>query len=352
MSEPAREPAPEAQADVAATAPPAAAEPSAAGVAPAHHESPGRDAAGRGPDAPRPVENPFLRNLVEAMRHVAEEARSKSVAELRTTVDERIRELRSASEERAGAMRKLAEEEIAAITAWQEAEMERIRSEARRRSEDRRAQLERELDQDDRSTEQEIEATRARASDYEAQLDAFLERLADIHDPAAFVAEAERLPAPPLTSPDPDQPNTMGARLAALGVDTGVTPATRDAAPAATPAAPPAAGDGSAAPREPAEAAAGGPRVEQTDAPAETVTSVMVKGLGSFGAITSFKQSLERAPGIRSVALSLGPTGDFVYRVIHAPGSDLVTSLTALEEGSTVERHADGSLRLTVGRPR
>ena len=36
---------------------------------------------------------------------------------------------------------------------------------------------------------------------------------------------------------------------------------------------------------------------------------MIVKGLGSFGAITSFKQSLERVEGVRGVTLSLGPTG-------------------------------------------
>ena len=77
-----------------------------------------------------------------------------------------------------------------------------------------------------------------------------------------------------------------------------------------------------------------------------------MKGLGSFGAITSFKQSLERAGGIRSVALSLGPTGEFVYRATHTAGTDLAAVLASIEEGSTVERQPDGSLRVTVGRSR
>ena len=49
----------------------------------------------------------------------------------------------------------------------------------------------------------------------------------------------------------------------------------------------------------------------------------MVKGLGSFGAITSFKQRLERLATVRSVTLSLGPTGEFVYRATHPRQIDL-----------------------------
>ena len=53
---------------------------------------------------------------------------------------------------------------------------------------------------------------------------------------------------------------------------------------------------------------------------ADQATSIQVHGLGSFGAITSFKQSLEKVDGIRSVTLGLGPSGEFVYTATHAPG--------------------------------
>jgi hypothetical protein len=311
-----------------------------------------------------PTDNPFLHNLVEAMRHVAEETRSKSVVELRASVDDRIRELRSASEERAGAMRKLAEDEVAAIGAWEETEIERVRAEAKRRSEERRSKLDTEVADDGTRTEQEIDQTKQRATAYEAELDAFLASLAEIRDPAEFVATAQRMPAPPLARAETvpaDDATTVRARLAALGVmqpDADVKadePAAEQAAaavetpvvpaPAETPAEPePTIAEAPAAP-EPLVASPAGTS-------GETATSVVVKGLGSFGAITSFKQSLERAPGVRSVALSLGPTGEFVYRATHASDADLAAVLATLEEGSTVERQADGSLRVTVGRPR
>lgn len=335
-------------------------------------------------------DNPFLRNLVDAMRHVAEETRSKSVVELRASVDDHIRELRSASEDRAGAMRKLAEDEVAAIGAWEETEIERLRAEAKRRSEERRVRLDQEVADDASQTEREIEQIKERATAYEAELDTFLAKLAEIRDPAAFVTAAQRMPAPPLSSPSASvDATTVSARLAALGVKQPeaapeTAPAVAEMAPAETASAPeaapttaaPAAAEASAA-AEPvaeqpaAESAPAKPAAPETvAAPAEavvpsaaptasasepaveTATSVVVKGLGSFGAITSFKQSLERAPGIRSVALSLGPTGEFVYRATHAADADLPALLGAIEDGSTVERQPDGSLRVTVGRPR
>lgn len=299
-----------------------------------------------------PTDNPFLRNLVDAMRRVAEESRSKSVVELRASVDDRIRELRSASEERAAAMRKLAEDEVAAIGTWEETEIERVRAEAKRRSEERRARLDKEVADDASQTEREIEQTKERATAYEGELDGFLAKLTEIRDPIEFVTAAQRIPAPPLPlSAESADHTTVSARLAALGVEPPAEAAApaEPAAPAPAPAtAAPAAAEANAA----AELAAKESATDAVAASAETATSVVVKGLGSFGAITSFKQSLERAPGISSVALSLGPTGEFVYRATHAADADLPALLGAIEEGSTVERQADGSLRVTVGRAR
>lgn len=328
-------------------------------------------------------DNPFLRNLVEAMRHVAEETRSKSVVELRASVDDHIRELRSASEDRAGAMRKLAEDEVAAVSAWEEAEIERVRTEAQRRSEERRARLDTEVAEDAAQTERDIDQTKERATAYEGELDTFLAKLAEIRDPAEFVSTAQRMPPPPLASSSGEAEATaVRSRLAALGAErSAAAPTPRPAATEAVAADVNAAGmngtpAGSAAEpvapeQEAVEAPASEPAAEvsavetasepvaevpaamaASEPAAETATSVIVKGLGSFGAITSFKQSLERAPGIRSVALSLGPTGEFVYRATHAAETDLAAALATIEEGSTVERQSDGSLRVTVGRPR
>jgi hypothetical protein len=91
---------------------------------------------------------------------------------------------------------------------------------------------------------------------------------------------------------------------------------------------------------------------ESNGSAADVATAVVVKGLGSFGAITTFKQSIERLTGVHSVALSLGPTGEFVYRAVHDSTYDLTDALRKLEPGADVERQPDGTLRLTIQRSR
>ena len=85
----------------------------------------------------------------------------------------------------------------------------------------------------------------------------------------------------------------------------------------------------------------------------EVATAIVVHGLGSFGAITSFKQALERVDGVHGISLSLGPTGEFVYRATHEPEFDLVAAIEQIEHGGAqIERQPDGSLRVVVQRGR
>lgn len=101
--------------------------------------------------------------------------------------------------------------------------------------------------------------------------------------------------------------------------------------------------DASASDVIPAEPAAPEPAPDQA-------TSIQVHGLGSFGAITSFKQSLEKVDGIRSVTLGLGPSGEFVYTATHAPAFDLGRAIRAIEgEGVEIE-HDNGTLKVKVGK--
>jgi hypothetical protein len=85
----------------------------------------------------------------------------------------------------------------------------------------------------------------------------------------------------------------------------------------------------------------------------EVATAIVVHGLGSFGAITSFKQALERVDGVHGISLALGPTGEFVYRATHDAGFDVVGAIEKVENGAAqIERQPDGSLRVTVQRTR
>lgn len=369
----------------------AAIDPTAAGVAPpAEAEPAGTSTA---PDAARTDEAnaDFLRSLVDAMRSVAEEERTASVTELRRLVDERAAQLETHARDRAEELRRKSELDITGIGEWQKAEIERINAEAGRKVEARRQQLEQQLADHEARSAAEVDSVRDRVAAYERELEAFFGQLTEIADPATFVAAARRMPKPPSlegmatqVSTTPVTPTaSLNARLAQLGIERGAAapPASDDGTPAPDAAAPddagPAAGeaasaadtaDGSEATETP-EPAAGrdaqlAERLAELDAlpepstatapvgaadeAEEVATAIMVKGLGSFGAITSFKQRLERLATVRSVTLSLGPTGEFVYRATHPRQIDLSGAISTLEPGSTVERQPDGSLRVTV----
>jgi hypothetical protein len=80
----------------------------------------------------------------------------------------------------------------------------------------------------------------------------------------------------------------------------------------------------------------------------EATTQVLVSGLTSFGAITSFKQSLERAEGIHKVSLGLGTSGEFIFTAMHSPGFDLAAAIRSFEESAQFVQ-GNGQLRVTVG---
>jgi hypothetical protein len=321
--------------------------------------------------------NPFLRDLVGAMRGVAESSRDTNLAELRQSVEQRVQELKAAAAERAEELRRRSELDLGGIGDWERGELERVRAEAEQRRKTRRELLEKELADHQANADGQMDATRGRLAEYERELEAFFDQLSKIEDPAAFVAAAKRMPAPPELSapgsakaapasetasvPPGTGSDALAERLAQLDERLGTTAsqpsepqpeaeAAPDAgpAPAAAPAAVQPAGTGTATATVAAPAAA--PAVNGTTA--EVSTPIVVKGLGSFGAITSFKQALERVDGVRGVTLSLGPTGDFVYRASHAAEFDVVGAIRSIEGPNVDIEEADGQLRVTIERPR
>jgi hypothetical protein len=331
------------------------------------------------------VENepsPFLRELVDAMRGVAEASRDTSLAELRTSLDERVEELRAAAAERAEELRRRSDHDVTAIGEWERSEIERVRAEAEQRRDARRAKLERELTDHQAASDRDTEATRRRLADYERELAAFFADLAEIQEPAAFVAAAKRMPPPPdLGRAANGADGTSAAAAAASSEATGAAHGQRSettlaerlaqldqqlAAPnadtaseATTPRQP--------APAEPAPAAVAEPTPAQAPAAAsdaaaaavptpagqaDALTPIVVKGLGSFGAITSFKQALERVDGVHGVTLSLGPTGEFVYRATHAAQFDIVAAIRQIEGAGAGIEQAEGQVLVTIERQR
>jgi hypothetical protein len=321
----------------------------------------------------------FLVSLVGAMRGVAESSRDASLADLRTAVDAHIEQLNTTSAEKDSELRRAADLDLQGVGDWERDEIERIKSEAETRRDARRTRLEQQLAEHRAASEREVEASRARLADHERELAAFFAQLAEITDPAAFVAAAKRMPrapdlnsaAPPAEAAPPEAAApeetavpTDDPRLAAMGV---TADSVADAAPEAqdAPGAPatPETGDSSTDNRLAARLAqldqriAGGTQPVAAAAPAsanggETSTAVIVKGLGSFGAITSFKQALEGVEGVRGVTLSLGPTGEFVYRASHAADFDMAAAVQSVEGPSATVEDTDGTLVVTLGRAR
>jgi hypothetical protein len=149
------------------------------------------------------------------------------------------------------------------------------------------------------------------------------------------VAAAAPVQEPP-AQVDPDGEATTPSSVAVATAPAPVADTAEGPAAAEEPAAEPATAT-------PAPAAA---PVEETGE--EATTQVLVTGLTSFGAITSFKQSLEHVAGIHRVSLGLGTSGEFIFTTLHRAGFDLAAAIRTFEESAQFVA-SDGHLRVTVG---
>ncbi len=335
-------------------------------------------------DSGRQPAVPFLQSLSEAMRKIAEQTRDDALTQLRAGVAERSAGIRSEAEQRAAELHELANTDLKSVADWEQGEIQRIRDEAVAKVSARNATLEAQLAANTAAGEGAMTAVEARVEAFEAEMNSFFAQLNDIQDPAALASALKRIPhapslgdapAPPAgdTAPSPSgvapvaaeptlAPDVMGepeqtpTTASAVAVsdapeadapDTGMREALDDA-PMAAPAEPvaePATEEPAPAEPEPAAAATVEPAVESG---ADATTQVVVTGLTSFGAITSFKQSLERVNGISRVALGLGTSGEFIFTAVHREGFDLSAAIESFEESAQFVT-SNGQLRVTVG---
>jgi hypothetical protein len=314
---------------------------------------------------PEPPEE-FLRELVAAMRRVADETKQAGLNDARARAEERVKQLEAEGERRRQELSTRAETDIAAVGEWAKAEAERIKAEAERRVAARRTQLDEQLAADQARGEADAKAVRDRVGDYERELEAYHAQLAEIADPAAFAAAAKRMPRPPVlegaatattATAEPAPAPTLAPTPALAVADATPTPSTNGQQPA-TDAVHPAEEEVLAArlaeldatlPADPVEEAPAAPAV--TAAP--DTTEVVVSGLGSFGAITSFRQALADVDGVQGVALSLGGSGEFVFRATHRPGFDVGAAITSLEgDAAKVQPRPEGGLLVKLERRR
>jgi hypothetical protein len=343
---------------------------------------------------------PFLQSLVDAMRKIADQTREEALAKLRAAVAERSAEIRSETEQRAAELHEAANTDLAAIAEWEQGEIQRIRDEASTKVSARNATLDAQLAANTAAGDGAMTAVEARVDAFEAEMTGFFTQLTDIQDPAALASALKRIPQPPsltdapttpagdtapspaaatvavpepaasptvMESPDP-APEPAPTATVAESVSTVADPSTSsngvqerdEVAPAA--AAAPAVATASAEPvvvpaRQPGPESA---PVEATvaeatvvpahthESVAEATTQVLVTGLTSFGAITSFKQSLERVDGVSRVSLGLGTSGEFIFTAVHRDPFDLEAAIRSFEESAQFVS-SNGQLRVTVG---
>ena len=316
-------------------------------------------------DAEPPEE--FLRELVAAMRRVADETKQAGLADARARADERVKQLESQGERRRQEISTRAETDIAAVGEWAKAEAERIKAEAERRVAARRAQLEEQLAADQARGEADAKAVRDRIGDYERELEAYHAQLAEISDPAAFAAAAKRMPRPPIleaatsAAPGPAPSTSPAPPAAPIHTDAPAPTGTNGQQPAVAEVHP-AEEEVLAArlaeldatlPTDHAAEAGTAPAAAATASATSDTTEVVVSGLGSFGAITSFRQALADVDGVQAVALSLGGSGEFVFRATHRAGFDVGAAITSLEgDAAKVQPRPEGGLLVKLERRR
>ena len=92
---------------------------------------------------------------------------------------------------------------------------------------------------------------------------------------------------------------------------------------------------------------------DEATAPNESAsTRVIVTGLVSVASIAGFKRNLSRVSGVRSVGVSSGPDGEFVFAVTHDPGLDLTDGIATLPGfGARVTNEAPGELTVAARDP-
>lgn len=311
---------------------------------------------------------PFLQSLVDAMRKIAEQTRDDAMAQLRAAVAERSAAVHSETEKRAAELHELADADLRDVAGWEQGEVQRIRDEAAAKVSARNATLEAQIAANVASGEGAVTAVQARVDAFEAEMNSFFAQLNEIHDPAALASALKRIPVAPSLADAAAAP--AGDTAPSPAVATAIEPAPRPApevepapapqpttavaaSPVSEPAEPssgvPQATEGAAAPvaaTAVAEPAVAEPPAEELVE--EATTQVLVTGLTSFGAITSFKQSLERVAGIRRVSLGLGTSGEFIFTAVHRAGFDLSAAIRSFEETAQFVA-ANGQLRVTVG---
>jgi hypothetical protein len=264
--------------------------------------------------------NRFMADLTQAMRSTAETARQATVEQCQVDAKAYTEQLHSRTDDEAASLRKAAEADVSAIRDWSKAEMERIRVETEQRIARRRELLEQELQEYNAAIELEIERVQKRVSAFEGEVTQFFEQLLQESDPTVFASMAAQMPDPPVFSVRERSGVTADLRARREQIMRPAA-ATMVESPSGANGTQPAEANGGEAAAQSVATAKSAPK----DATVES-TQVVVVGLVSVASIATFKRQVGRLPGVKSVGVSSGPDGEFIFTVGH--NSD--TSLSSL----------------------
>jgi hypothetical protein len=285
-------------------------------------------------------DNPLVAGLVKAMREAAITSRDETTARLQAEATARVEAIRARATTETAVLRKRADDDVIAIREWAKTEIARIRQATDDRIDARKTELGTETERHAASVDRLVDEVQTTVSVFEADMDRFFKRLLAEEDPARLATLAEQAPDPPdlrgdgPPAVDDDALEASAAAEAEAEATEGLEELSVEAWPAAVPA----------AARRPKTASA------TSDANGPEATRLLVSGLTSVAGISAFKGALGQLTGVRSVSVSSGEPGLFVFAVSHEQGVDLdagVASLSgfsaritdATDDGFTVVAH-------------
>ncbi|HEY8237878.1 MAG TPA: hypothetical protein VIF63_00435 [Candidatus Limnocylindrales bacterium] len=292
-------------------------------------------------------DNPLVAGLVKAMREAAIASRGETTARLEAEATARVEAIRARATTEVAELRKRSEEDITSIRDWSKIEIARVRQETDDKIDQRKVELAGETERHAATVDQLVEQVQTTVAAFEADMERFFERLLAETDPATLATLAEQAPDPPdLRGEGPAATDFIGD---ASMDDEAMADASMDAPMDAPVNAPDGLAAGAAAEAE-AEATEGldplgiedwptavltaAHRSDAVQTPAEPngpdSTRLFVSGLTSVAGISAFKGALGQLDGVRSVSVSSGEAGVFVFAVSHDPGVDLDSALSHL----------------------
>lgn len=334
-------------------------------------------------------DNPLVAGLVKAMREAAIASRAETTARLQAEASSQVEAIRARATGETAELRKRADDDVSEIRDWSKTELARVRQQTDDRIDARKTELTGELERHTATVERLVDQVQTTVSAFEADMDSFFEQLLAESDPAKLAGLAERAPEPPdllgeapsaiaATEPAPVVDHTWDVPFVTASDATAETVATAEAIaePVEAAAQPepvaeaPAVLQADAAAEAEAAASEGldpraieawptvTPAAQRVDAGAEPAndvngpdsTRLFVHGLSSVAQISSFKGGLAAVRGVRSVSVSSGERGVFIFTVNHDPGVDLDSGVAGLSAFTArVTDATDDGFTVSVG---